>query len=1058
MVMRGLTSALLLAVTLPAAAGTYNFNVDWKFARLSGGIAGLPAARQAIAQHGKEFFDVSFNDSSWEAVSVPHAVNARDSYDGRSVWWGEEEFFRGWMFYRKRFVAPKGRHFFLEFESVRNSVYLWVNGKFIGFYEAGISASGYDITEAIRDGENIVAVATENCAARAAKIFAAETSPGGEPGDWKGTLFQWDSTDYNPVQGGLTGNVKMHVKANDAYFTLPLHATLRTKGTYVYAKDFDLSGGAATICVEPEIVGKGIVRFTVNGQTFTGCEGRVKGLELWSPELPRLYDVRLELLDGAGRILDETSVRTGFRKVEYDRAHGGLLVNGRSVWLPGYAQRSTDSWAAIGVGTDWLHDFEAELIRSSKANFIRWMHVAPKPGPVRAFDKAGVVNVCPAGDTEKDVEGRQWEQRMEAMLSVIVYFRNSPSIFFWEAGNNQISPEHMRQMRSLKDELDPHGGRFMGCRSLTTPEQIAEAEYVGTMIHRHDKAAFASMEKQNRFLPILESECCREECARRLWDRFSPPDYNFICRRLSTGAKRNGYNCFDMTQEDFAVSNGNTSDGYAYFYGNRASGHLGRFYSGCAMLCWSDCNQHGRNADTENCRSSGRVDAVRIPKENFYVHQCFYSRTPKVKILGHWNYPQFGPDSYWYREAVNDGTEITCSGPRRQRDPRHKTVVVIASVHCASVELVVNGNRKGIKYEPDGLFDFSFPDIDVTESGRVEAFARDANGSVIAHDVVETVGTASRLEMKIVTGPDGLRADGSDIMMVDVALVDKKGRVLPLANDRVTFNVSGPATFMGGWNSGTFGARSPVGKDWVNLECGVNRVFVKGRREVGTVVLKAVCGVLSNEVSFCTKAVPMRGGLCLVPQQAYAANRLDYREKETFPPVRDLATTSRTAGYDVIVNGKKVDFGKFTRPFRPDGATGVCGALEPVLSAVKAAGAPFGHETRHGSISDEKSYLRTMGFATGPVVTLKIGKKVVDAVAGSTELLENGGKVRNLTNFEFVADGESLMGELVAILGYIPGVTVSTDDKARVLTISVSSCAGMKKMPVKNKGHAKERK
>ncbi len=1046
--------AFLLLRAYGAGAGAYNFNLDWKFSRLPAGIAGLPAARLAIARDGKEFFDPKFDDSAWEDVSLPHPVNARDSYDGRSVWWGEEEFFRGWMFYRKKFVAPKGRHFFLEFESVRNSVYLWVNGKFVGFYEAGIVASGYDITSFVKDGDNTVAVATENCAARAVKIFAAETSTGGEPGDWKGTLFQWDSTDYNPVQGGLAGNVNLYAKEHDSYFTLPLYETLRTTGTYVYAKDFDFAEGSATVCVEPEIEGKGNVRFTVNGQTFTGREGRVKGLVFWAPATPRLYDVGIELLDDGGRVLDEITVRTGFRKVEYDRDRGGLLVNGRSVWLPGYAQRSTDSWAAIGVAVDWLHDYDAELVRASNANFVRWMHVAPKPAPVRAFDKAGIVNVCPAGDTEKDAEGRQWEQRMEAMRAAIVYFRNSPSIFFWEAGNNQITPAHMREMRLLKESLDANGGRFMGCRSLVTPEQIAEAEYVGTMIHRHDKAAFASMEKLGRFLPIIESEYCREECARRLWDRFSPPDYNFVCRRLSTGMKRNGYNCFDMTQEDFAVSNGSVSDGYAYFYGKRVSGNLGRFYCGCAMLCWSDCNQHGRNADTENCRSSGRVDAVRIPKENFYAHQCFYSSVPKVKILGHWNYPKFGPDTYWYSEAVNDGTEITYSGPRRQRDPKRKTVVVIASVHCASVELYVNGKSKGINREPDGLFDFKFHGIDVTESGRVEAVAYDLDGNVIASDAIETVGGAARLEMRITTGPDGFRADGSDIAIVDLSLVDGKGRTLPLANDRVTFRLSGPATFMGGWNSGTFGETSPIGKDWVNLECGVNRVFIKSGRKAGTVVLKAACGKFTSEVSVKTKSVPVRGGLCLLPQQAYAANRARNVPQTLCQPVRDVESVPGNVSCDVTVNGAKVDFGKCRPPFKPDAATGVCAALGPVLAAVKSAGAAFDYETFGEEIPVAKSYLRDIGFVSGPVVSLKIGKKkIVDAVAGATELLENGGTVRNLTNFEFSAEGETLTGELASVLGYVPGVTSAFDARSKTFSITVARCAN-----VGNKSNAKKEK
>ena len=1043
--MRKGIAILLCLVAAAVAADVYNFNIDWKFKKLPMGIAGLPAARKAIMADGKEFFDRNYPDSRWETVSVPHSVNAHDSYDGPSVWWGEEKFFRGWMFYRKRFVPPKGKRFFLEFEAVRSSVYLWVNGKYIGCYEAGIAASGYDITAALCDGENVVAVATENAAARAAKIYAAETSPGGEPGDWKGTVFQWDSTDYNPVQGGLTGNVNLHVKKSDSYFTLPLYETLRTSGTYIYAKDFDFAKGAATVCVEPEIAGKGNVRFSVAGHTFTGTTARVDGLKFWSPDTPHLYDVKIGLFDDvSGATLDEITIRTGFRHVAYSRDKGGVLINGKSTWLPGYAQRSTDSWAAIGVAPDWVHDFEAELIRESNANFVRWMHVAPKPGPVRAFDRAGVVNVCPAGDTEKDSEGRQWEHRIEAMRAVITYFRNSPSILFWEAGNNRISPAHMRQMRLLKEELDPHGGRFMGCRTMTTPEEIAEAEYVGTMLHRYDKRAQDSMEKLGRFMPILESEYCREESARRLWDRYSPPDYNFVCKRLSSGAKRNGYNCFDMTQEEMAVSNGAVGDGYGYFYGNRVSGSLGRYYSGCAILCWSDCNQHGRNSNTENCRSSGRVDAVRIPKGNFYAHQCFYSRVPRVKILGHWNYPKLEDGTYWYNEAVNDGKEITYTGRKVRRDPTRKPVMVIASVHCDSVELLVNGRSKGVLKEPSGLFDFVFANVDVTESGRVEAVARDAKGNVIARDAIETAGPAAFLKMTVHTGPGGLRADGSDIAIVDLALVDSAGRTLPLAGNRVDFSLSGPAKFMGGWNSGTFGDKSPVGKDWVNLECGVNRVFVKGGRRAGVAKLVAVCGKFSATALISVKNMPFVNGVSKVRQQSRDVNVLDYSVEESHPSARDLNPVSPVAEYVVSVNGRKVAFDNVAKPFKPDVSTGVCASLEPVLKAVKEAGAEFAYAIHPNGAPQDRTYLREMGMKGKSMIAMKIGKKSVDVVAGSTEIFENGGKVRNLTNFEFAVVEDHIVGELAYVLGYIPGVEVRTDDKRCNVEITVNRVQSIK--------------
>lgn len=174
-------------------------------------------------------------------------------------------------------------------------------------------------------------------------------------------------------------------------------------------------------------------------------------------------------------------------------------------WLRGYAQRAANEWAAIGIAPEWLHDEDAALIRESNANHIRFMHVAGSPADVRAFDRCGIVCTQPAGDKEKESFGRQWDQRVELMRDVIIAFRNHPSIVFWEAGNNSISREHMREMRLLKQRLDPHGGRFMGCRTLNTEEVVNESEYVGTMLNRH-AARFLSQHG-----PVTETEYSREE-------------------------------------------------------------------------------------------------------------------------------------------------------------------------------------------------------------------------------------------------------------------------------------------------------------------------------------------------------------------------------------------------------------------------------------------------------------------------------------------------------------------------------------------------------------------
>ena len=82
------------------------------------------------------------------------------------------------------------------------------------------------------------------------------------------------------------------------------------------------------------------------------------------------------------------------------------------------------------------------------------------------------VSACPAGDKEADVDGRAWDQRVEAMRDAMIYFRNSPLVIFWEAGNNAVTAAHQQEMTDLKNTLDPNGERFCGCRTISSTDQI----------------------------------------------------------------------------------------------------------------------------------------------------------------------------------------------------------------------------------------------------------------------------------------------------------------------------------------------------------------------------------------------------------------------------------------------------------------------------------------------------------------------------------------------------------------------------------------------------------
>ena len=442
-----------------------------------------------------------FDDSKWATVSTPHTYNDVDSYtDIISHSGGDRHAYAGIAWYRKHFKLPasaQGGKVFLEFEGLKQAGAFWINGKSVGKFENGVTACGLDLTDFVNfgDQENIIVVKVDN-----SNNYKEEAT---------GAEFEWMGRAFNPNYGGLNHDVWLHL-IGKVYQTLPLYENLQTTGIYVYPSNFSIKDKTCDVNVEsqvrnesgdPQSITLNVVVVDAEGnlcaqfqsevldlvsgekEMFT-AKGQLTDANFWSDENPYLYEVYC-ILTVNDKAVDVQKITTGFRKVQFKggAGSGGIYVNDKFVWLTGYAQRSSDEWAGLGQAyPDWMHDYNAQLLRSTHANYIRWMHVSPQAVDVRACDKAGIIQICPAGDKEKDAEGRQWQQRVEVMRDSIIYFRNHPSILFWEAGNNSVTPAHMQQMVDLRKELDPGGGRAMGCRTLNNPESTTIAEYFGVMI------------------------------------------------------------------------------------------------------------------------------------------------------------------------------------------------------------------------------------------------------------------------------------------------------------------------------------------------------------------------------------------------------------------------------------------------------------------------------------------------------------------------------------------------------------------------------------------------
>jgi len=858
------SGAAKAAVYQPPASprAVYNFNSGWKF--VFGDAVGADQS--------------AFDDAAWVSVSLPHTWNEIDTYRAYISHSGGDQsehlFGIGW--YRKHFKLPAsaaGQKVFLQFDGLRQAARFFLNGQPIGKYENGITPVGLDISKAAKFGneDNVLAVQVDND-----PKYKEEATD---------TPFLWNSKDFNPNFGGLNRDATLIVTGK-IYQTLPLYENLQTTGIYVYTEAIDLQNKTADVKLEAEVFNEtndyasitlsavvvdadGVVRAKLDGNTsdlvagqgeLLTAEGTLNGARFWDVNDPHLYRV-YSILSVNGKIVDVCETTTGFRQTEFKGGvgTGGVWLNGRFVWLTGYAQRSANDWPGLGGGyPDWMHDYTIGLMRASNANYVRWMHVAPQRADSDACDRFGIVQVCPAGDKERLVTGRQWDQRVEVMRDTMIFFRNSPSILFWEAGNTIVTPEQMDQMVALRKELDPHGGRVMGTRDNDLSEAnkalTPMSEWYGVMIGQapqtdeisgDDIFRGYSIARRDK-APLIETEDFRDEAGRNVWDDYSPPHFGFKPKPGMIG--RRPVDTWHWNSETFSLAGATR---YASYVRNRIDNPdpAHSKWSGYASIYFSDSDADGRQQGSYVLRVSGKVDGVRIPKSLYHVSRVMQNEQPDIHIIGHWNYPS---DT--------------------------KKTMYVAATHCDQVELFLNGKSLGTANQPFKFVDtwegrtpgssemnagkdtgyvYSFPDVGFAP-GTLKAVAT-LGGKVVAQQELQTAGEPKALRLTVHTNPQGLQADGSDVALIDFEVVDAQGRRCPTDEARVDFAVDGPLVWRGGFNAAKLETTNNL---WLDTECGINRVAVRSTLTPGTITVTATReGLAPATVTIASHPVAITGGL-----------------------------------------------------------------------------------------------------------------------------------------------------------------------------------------------------
>ena len=815
-----------MALLTPSATAVerqkLNFNADWLLR-----VGDFEAAKGA-----------AYDDSGWHCVTLPFAFNGHEAFQKDIV-----DLTDTVCWYRKHFsVGEEWRQgkVFIEFEGARQGCDVWLNGQHVGFSDNGVMAFGFDLTPyIIYGGQNVLAVRCDNSWQYRDRTLNSR--------------YQWNDKNFNANYGGLPKNVYLHL-TDKLYQTLPLYSALGTTGTYIYASDYDIANHKAIVHAESQVRNEDskprsfkLRTFVIEesdqiplavfdsqfitlqpGQTtVVSAQKEVEGLHFWSWGYGYLYTIWTILIEnneGDGMILtgkdrkavklpayvstDKVITRTGFRKTEF--ANGMFRLNDRVLMVHGFAQRTSNEWPGVGISVPaWLSDYSNGLIVESGGNLVRWMHVCPWKQDIESCDRVGLLQAMPAGDAEKDVDGARWQQRTQLMRDAIIYNRNNPSIIFYECGNFRISKEHMEEMKAIRDKYDPHGGRAIGSREML---DRPEAEYGGEMLYINKSAT----------KPMWSMEYYRDEGLRKYWNEYSYPYHKEGDGPLYRGAPAKDYNHnMDM------LACGMVERWHEYWLERPGTGR--RVSSGGVKIVFSDTNTHHRGES--NYRTSGVVDAMRIPKDAFYAHQVMWDgwvspEQPRTYIIGHWNY-----------EALS-----------------HPIPVYVVST-ADEVELFVNGRSQG-KGERSFQWLHTFKEV-TFEAGTLEAKGSDGSSYKI-----ETAGEPYQLKLTAIEDPEGTKADGADMVLVQVEVIDKQGRRCPLDDRLVNFQLWGEMQWIGGIatrnnkdyqqddldrDKSLLDAANKknvsdnyVGRLSLPVECGVNRVLLRTTTTAGELGL-SVC-------------------------------------------------------------------------------------------------------------------------------------------------------------------------------------------------------------------------
>ncbi|MDD7597044.1 MAG: glycoside hydrolase family 2 TIM barrel-domain containing protein [Prevotella sp.] len=415
-----------LAGDRKASANYLSLNGTWKFH-----FAEAPDKRPS------GFFETTYNDATWNTISVP-GIWELNGY-GDPVYVNVGFAWRGHFennppqvplknnhvgSYRRIINIPNswdGKQIIAHFGSVTSNIYLYVNGMYVGYAEDSKVAAEFDITPYVKKGDNLIAFQT---------FRWCDGSYSEDQDFWRLSGVARDSYLYARNGNVQVSNIKLTADLVNNYQDGVLSVDLDVKGSPTV--DFDLLNAN----------GISVSKHSLNfkGQSHGNVAFNIKNVKPWTAETPYLFTL-VTTVKKSGKVIEVIPQKVGFRKVEIRNSQ--LLVNGQPIYIKGANRHEMDPDGGYIVSRDRMIQ-DIKIMKQFNINAVRTCHYPDDPQWYELCDEYGLYVVAEANQeghgfgygndapTKKPMFAKQILERNQHNVEM---FYNHPSIIIWSLGN-----------------------------------------------------------------------------------------------------------------------------------------------------------------------------------------------------------------------------------------------------------------------------------------------------------------------------------------------------------------------------------------------------------------------------------------------------------------------------------------------------------------------------------------------------------------------------------------------------------------------------------------------